>query len=253
VEIDIHSMADAEYLVCHANRLEEATTSSGPVGLLTRAAAQELRDKRDVERRLPLLSEVVALAQDFAPELQLDLKDWRPLSPERVETLARLVEPLADRVMVSSGRDWNLRAIASRVPGLRLGFDPNHYLDAGTSDAPLPARLGAYGYRDDHPLAAGRTQPVEEYLRDRIEILLAQCPSAIELFIDYRLVLQAAADGVSLPELVHARGVAVTAWTLDYDGEASLATLAGLATAGVDRVTTNTAQQFITSLSSSQT
>jgi glycerophosphoryl diester phosphodiesterase len=250
VEVDVHSMADDEYLVTHANRLEEATTSRGAIGRLTREEALDLRRNDDTESRPPLLSEVVALSQRYTCELQLDLKDWRPLTPERVDALAALLLPLGERAIVSSGQDWNLRAIDRQVPWLRLGFDPDRYLSiAERTDAPLPGRLGAYGYRDDHPLALGRTQPVEDYLRERFDILLGQCPSACELFLEYRLVLQAEAHGVRLAQLLHERGVAVSAWTLDYDGPESLVKLERLATIGVDRVTTNTARQFVEALS----
>jgi glycerophosphoryl diester phosphodiesterase len=249
IEIDVHSMADGDYLVCHANRLEEVSMSSGAVGRLTRAEALELRDKRDPSSRLPLLSEVVELVRGHSSELQLDLKDWRPLTPGRARALGELVRPLEGPVIVSSGQDWNLRALARAVPGLRIGFDPDRYIRAGArDDAPLPGRLGAYGYRDDHPLALGRAQTVADYLRDRFEVLLAQCPTAVELFIEYGLLLQAQDDGVSLAELLHERGVAVSAWTLDLRGPESLAALGRLASAGVDRVTTNTTRQFIVAL-----
>lgn len=249
VEIDIHSMAADEFLVSHASRLEESTTSQGPVGRLTRAEALQLRRDDDRKSRPPLLSEVVALVLPYASELQLDLKDWRPMPPERVRALIALTEPLGGRALVSSGQDWNLRAINSQSKTLRLGFDPDHYLAAGRRKVPVPARLGAYGYRDDHPLAIGRAQPVAEYLRERMSDLLTQCPFARELFIEYRLLLQAADDGVSLPQLLHERGVTVSAWTLDYDGTGSIAKLEALAAAGVDRVTTNTSQQFLAALS----
>ena len=249
IEIDIHSIADGEYLVCHANRLEEATTSRGAVGRLTREEALALRSKRDPESRLPFLSEVVPLFASHDCELQLDLKDWRPLTYERIEALGELVRPLGDRAIVSSGQDWNLRAIARQVPGLRLGFDPDRYISTAERDqAPLPGRLGAHGYRDDHPLALGRAQTAHDYLRDRFEMLIAQAPTAREHFIEYRLLLQAAADGAQLPALLHERGIAVSAWTLDYDGPESLATLERLAAIGVDRVTTNTARQFMAGL-----
>jgi glycerophosphoryl diester phosphodiesterase len=251
VEIDVHSLADGEYLVCHANRLEEVTANArGAVGRLTRDEARGLRSKHDRKAGLPFLSDVVSLVEPYACELQLDLKDWRPLTPERVAALGALVQPLGEKAIVSSGQDWNLRAIARGVPGLRLGFDPDRYIRARKrSDAPLPGRLGAYGYRDDHPLALGRAQPTEDYLRERFEVLHGQCPSAREFFLEYRLLLQAEGDGVLLPELLHGRGVAVSAWTLDYNGAKSLATLERLAAAGVDRVTTNTTRQFMAALS----
>jgi glycerophosphoryl diester phosphodiesterase len=248
IEIDVHSLAGDDYLVCHANRLEEVSTSNGPVGRISREQAFALHDKRDPSLRVPLLSEVIDLVRGFSSELQLDLKDWRPLTAERVATLGRLVTPLAAQVIVSSGQDWNLRALGRGVPDVGLGFDPDHYMAAGTREAPVPARIGAYGYRDDHPLALGRAQPVEDYLRERVGILLGQVPTARELFIDYPLLLQAEADGVRLPELLHERSVTVSAWTLDYDGEESLATLSRLAAAGVDRITTNTSQQFVAAL-----
>jgi glycerophosphoryl diester phosphodiesterase len=249
IEIDIHSMADGDYLVSHASRLEESTTSQGPVGHLTRDDALNLRRSDDPNSRPPLLSEVIALVQPHSSDLQLDLKDWRPLTEERVHALIALTEPLGQRVLVSSGQDWNLRAINSQSKELRLGFDPDHYLASGQRKVPVPARLGAYGYRDDHPLAIGRAQPVAEYLRERMIDLVTQCPFAREFFIEYQLLLQAMNDGVSLSQLLHERGVAVSAWTLDYDGANSIAKLEALAAAGVDRITANTSQQFLGALS----
>lgn len=249
IEIDIHSMAGGDYLVSHASRLEESTTSQGPVGHLTPDEARKLRRYDDPNSRPPLLSEVVALVQPYTPDLQLDLKDWGPLTEERVRALLTLTEPLGQRVLISSGQDWNLRAINGQSKTLRLGFDPDHYLASGQRKVPVPARLGAYGYRDDHPLAIGRAQPVVGYLRERTMALLAQCPFACEFFIEYQLLLQATDDGLSLSQLLHERGVAVSAWTLDYDGLASMAALEALAAAGVDRVTTNTSRQFLSALS----
>lgn len=71
---------------------------------------------------------------------------------------------------------------------------------------------------------------------------------AREHFIEYRLLLQAPADGAQLPALLHERGIAVSAWTLDYDGPESLAKLERLAAIGVDRVMTNTARHFMRAL-----
>jgi len=248
IEIDVHSMADGDFLVSHASRLDESTTASGSVGRLTRDEALALQRKDDSNARPPLLSEVVALAEQYASELQLDLKDWRPLTPERVRALVALMEPLGERAIVSSGQDWNLRAIAGYTNSVRLGFDPDHYLAAESRRVPVPARLGAYAYRDDHPLAIGRSQPVDEYLRQRIDDLLSKCPNADEFFVEFRLLVQAADEGVSLPELLHDRGVAVSAWTLDYEGGKSIATLKKLSSIGVDCVTTNTSQQFVEAL-----
>ena len=43
-----------------------------------------------------------------------------------------------------------------------FGFDPGLYLDYAieATDIIMPRSMGAYGYRDDHPLALGRGQDV---------------------------------------------------------------------------------------------
>lgn len=250
IEVDVHSMADAEYLVSHASRLEESTTSRGPVSRLTREDAGNLRRNDDPSARPPLLSEVVELVKPYSSQLQLDLKDWRPLSAERVAALVALTEPLGDRVIVSSGQDWNLRALHHMSIALRLGFDPDHYLASGRREVPMPARVGAYGYRDDHPLAIGRTQAVVEYLGERINNLVALCPFVSEFFVEVSLLLQAASDGVSIADLLHVNGIATSAWTLDYESPQSLEPLSSLVECGVEYITTNTAEQFVATIGS---
>ena len=66
IEIDIHSLDGADYAVYHDRRLEEHTTGSGSIG---RATPEEIRNARfrdAPDDRVPLLSEVVALARDCA-------------------------------------------------------------------------------------------------------------------------------------------------------------------------------------------
>ena len=41
----------------------------------------------------------------------------------------RAVAPVRDRVIVSSGQDWNLRALAA-TGGVTTGFDPGLYIDS---------------------------------------------------------------------------------------------------------------------------
>jgi glycerophosphoryl diester phosphodiesterase len=244
VEIDIHSIDGDDFLVSHASRLEESTMSTGAVGRLTPKLALTLERNDAPGERPPLLSEVLELMRGSSTHLQLDLKDWRPLPPGRVRTLLELAEPLGERVLVSSGQDWNLRALAAAKPALRLGFDPDRYVAARSRDVPMPARLGAYGYRDDHPLALGRSQTAGDYWRERVADLVAKCPAVEEFFVEYRLLLQALHDGVSTAALLHEHGVTASAWTVDYLDEDSLDLVRTLAGSGVDRITTNTSQRF---------
>ncbi len=257
IEIDVHSLAGGDFIVTHARKLEQETTGRGPVG---RATAGDVRAARflpdgpygdDPDDRPALLSEVAAMAQGCETELQLDLKDWRPMTAERVEALVRAVGPIRERAIVSSGQDWNLRRLHAADPTLAVGFDPGLYLDYLPVGEPgfLPRTPGAYGYRDDHPLALGRSEEPAAYLRERMDALMAQAPAAREWFLSYRLVLQMLDDGLNAAAWLEDRGIDANVWTLDYEGEASMRVLERLAAAGVVRVTTNTRPAWLRALS----
>jgi glycerophosphoryl diester phosphodiesterase len=242
IELDIHSLAGDDYIVYHDRRLEGETTGTGSVGRATPDDVRTVSWKHDPSGRPPLLSEVVELARACETEFQFDLKDWRPLPDERLRALSRVVEPIKERVIVSTGQDWNLRRIDRCDPELPWGFDPGHYIDHAIEGTPifLPRTLGAYGYRDDHPLAFGRTEAVCDYLEERFEMLGVQSAGAREYFISYRLVLQMLDDGFNVCEFLHQRGIHANVWTLDWHGRESIRQLERLLSAGVARVTTNT-------------
>ncbi len=243
-------MTRIPYAIYHDRRLEHHTTATGTIG---RAAPDDIRGARfldDPAGRPLLLSELVALARDAATELQLDLKDWRPLTEPRLRALIDAVEPVKQRVIVSSGQDWNLRLLHRADPELAYGFDPGHYIDHASEGTPffLPRTIGAYGYRDDHPLAIGRTEAVHEYLHQRFEMLAMQAPGAPEWFLSYRLVLQMLDDGFNAAGFLHERGIDANVWTPDYDGPESLPMLRRIIEAGFDRVTTNTRPAWMQAL-----
>lgn len=245
VEIDIHSLAGADWVVTHDRRLEHATTASGAIGSATPGDIRACRYRDDATARPPLLSEVAALASAHATELQLDLKDWRPLPPERIRALVDAIAPARDRVIVSSGQDWNLLRIHRADPALALGFDPGHYIDHASEGSPffLPRTMGAYGYRDDHPLAIGRTEDPADYLRERFEMLAQQAPMAREWFLSYRLVLQMLGDGFDAAAFLRGRGIDANAWTVDR-GDATADDVLALVRGGIARITTNTLEEW---------
>lgn len=242
IEIDIHSLAGGDYAVFHDRRLETHTTGTGSIGKTTAGDFRALRWQDDPDDRPPLLSEIMALAADASTELQLDLKDWRPLDAARVRALIDVVEPARDRVIVSTGQNWNLQRLHRAAPDVPFGFDPGHYLDHYTEGSPffMPRNVGAYGYRDDHPLAYGRTEDTDAYLRERWEQIVMLAPGAREYFISYRLVLQMLDDGFNVAEFLHERGIGANVWTLDAGTPEALDALRRLSAAGIDRVTTNT-------------
>ncbi len=242
IEIDVHSLDGPDYIVYHERRLEAETTGRGSVGRATPADVRAVRFLAQPDDRPPLLSEVVEMTRGGDTEIQLDLKDWRPIPESRLKVLVDLVDTIRDRVIVSSGQDWNLRRLQRIEPPVPFGFDPGHYLDYALESAEvfLPRNMGAYGYRDDHPLALARTEEPAAYLRERMEILTAQTPGAREYFLDFQLALQMLDDRFNVAEWLHDRGIDANVWTLDYHGEESLRAFERLAAAGIDRVTTNT-------------
>lgn len=242
LEIDIHSIADDDYAVFHERRLQNETNGEGSIGNATCDQIRGLRFLHNAEDRPPLLSEVVAAARRTPVELQLDLKDWRPMAADRIRTLLNVIAPIHDQVIISTGQDWNLVRLHRADPELALGFDPGHYIDHATEGAQmfLPQRMGAYGYRDDHPMAVGKTEPVGDYLRERWTMLTLQALWAREFFLSYRLILQMLDDGFNIVAWLRERGIATTAWTPDMRDAASLATMRRLLDARVDHITTNT-------------
>lgn len=251
IEVDVHSLAGPDYIVYHDRRLIAASGDSISVGRATLDDVRAFRASSGAGTTPLLLSELMALLCDTGIEVQLDLKDWRPLGNDRLRALSECVEPMKERVIVSTGQDWNLQRLHHFDPEIPYGFDPGHYIDHFVEGAPvfLPRTVGAYGYRDDHPMAFGRTETTDAYLRERFTMLSLQAPGAREYFLSWRLVLQMLDDGFDAVTFLAERGAQTNVWTLDFatggaaaDGAAadSLDALARIAGAGVSRVTTNT-------------
>lgn len=242
IEIDIHSLDGPDYIVSHERHLERETTGRGSIGSATPDAVRDVRFLDDADDRPALLSEIVEMARGSRTQLQLDLKDWRPLRDDRLRVLLDLVAPVKQQVIVSAGEDWNLRLLHRADPELAIGFDPGRYIGWSHDGEPdfLPRTRGAYGYFDDHPLAIGRTETPADYLRARMEAFAYQCPASREMFLDHRLILQMIDDGFNAASWLHDHGSEVTAWTVDHRGKESMRVAERLIAAGVDRITTNT-------------
>jgi len=249
IEVDVQALADGDFVLLHDALLERATSGHGPVGAQRPADVAGLRllwKGIPSDEPVALLSQVVALLQglDVPAELQLDLKAHPTalLTDDKLQLLARLIGPLGQRVRVSTVADWALRRLHALAPQLPLGFDPLLYLDVRDDDededAP-PYRVGAYGYRDDHPLAAVRWGKARDYLAVRAEALWQQVPMAAVWYIRASTLARALDDGFDWIADLHARGVLVDAWTLDATEPAQVELARCLVGAGVDRITTN--------------
>ncbi len=235
----------------HEPQLAAETSGRGPVAQCTAAQARELTISRHgiaTAYRVALLSDVVKLLRDRPGEtrLQLDYKNVEPFkSDEPLHRLIGVIEPLRERVLVSTGADWQLRKLRRIAPWLRLGFDVMGYLDwepPGTPRDPreYPKHLGAYGYYDDHPLAIARCWSAADYLADRCESLMGLVPDVSAFYIRHTLLAQSLSDGFNWAEMLHHRGIKLDAWTLDVTDPLATTNALRLLAAGVDMFTTNT-------------
>jgi glycerophosphoryl diester phosphodiesterase len=249
IEVDITALADSDYLLVHDPVLESETSGSGPVGAYASADVRKLAIKKHgsvTDYHVPLLSEIVPLIENSTARLQLDFKNERPLdSDEPLHRLLNLIAPLGERVLVSTGADWQLRRLRRIAPNLRLGFDVMGYIDYelpgdGRDPNAFPRRLGAYGYYDDHPLSLARHWPAADYLRDRCESLLGLVPGVSTFYIRHTLLAQSLADGFNWAEALHERGITLDAWTMDVTNPVAVWNAPRLLDAGVDMFTTNT-------------
>jgi glycerophosphoryl diester phosphodiesterase len=252
-EIDIALLRDQDFLVAHDLNLAKATDGQGRADETTRAQAERLHLAHHgvaTSERAVVLSEVVAAiaAEPFPTVLELDLKDWKPWPWPRVEELARLLQPVKDRITFGGVADWNLRRLQRVDPSLAMGFTITENLDwvpEGHKIDALPGVRGAYGYLDAHPLAGERLSLTADYLRDRLGAIVRLVPGARDIHIRLLAVERMRQDGLTnLAELLHAQGMLLDVWTLNVGTPAWRERLAGALAAGADVITTETPREL---------
>jgi glycerophosphoryl diester phosphodiesterase len=256
IEVDITALAEGDYLLVHSPELEIETNDQGAVGLCSVQAAHKLKlvhNGRVTNHPVALLSEVVALLLHLpsSTRLQRDCKNHTPFtSLEPLQRLVEILRPLGARALVSSMADWQLRQLARLAPWLELGFDIHLHIDCdppGQLPEPdaLPRRMGAYGYRDDHPLASQRWGPPAAYLAERCAEMLLLVPSASTFYCNHSFLVRGLQQGFSWAQGLHQVGRRLDAWTLDADQPQAVANARLLADAGCDQITSNTPQVLV--------
>ena len=240
-EIDVRLLRDGEFVVLHDDRFDRVTDARG---LVREATADEATRARFTDGSHPLLfSEAIALlrAHEFPKVIELDLKDFEPYTWPQAEALSRAVQAIKGRIHFSCPADWNLRRLLLVDPTLPVSLNPHCYIDTEEDpDARLP--MGAYGYRDAHPLARRRASTTSDYLRDRLGGIMRLVPGVTEAHLRLAMFERMLDDGVDAADIFHALGIKVDVWTLDADMPRWRERLARLVDAGVDIVTTNTAR-----------
>jgi glycerophosphoryl diester phosphodiesterase len=252
IEFDVGLMGDGGFALLHDDRLERETSGVGYLRDIELAQLKALR-LRDSDEAPATLHEVVDRLRDYPQRLkvQVDLKAVSPLEKAVALGLLRTLEPLRERsnlrVVVGCLADWNLRLLKRLDTALLVGFDPAFYLHAPGPEplTPLPTRVNAYGYVDDHPLGYRRVMPVTAYLEDRFESLISQLPGAVEFYLHKGFVAQALKDGFNPIDYLHQQtGALVDVWTLSSSNDGFEQELELMLAAGADQITTGTAIQL---------
>jgi len=250
VEVDISPLSGGDFALLHDEVLDNNTNGTGSVCAATGEQVSRLKYASQgivTDESVGLLSQAVSLVQDYSGlmELQLDLKSHAALSNAVLIDLLRIIEPVQDRIRVTSNADWALRRLNTLDRDLQLGFDPQLYLDADPEEeideTKPPFRTGVYGYRDDHPLGSQRWSTPADYLETRAEALIAQSPSVSIWYLSMHLLVHSHEDDFNWITYLHDRGYQVDAWTLDPDQQKHLTLARCLVDAGIDRITTNDA------------
>lgn len=248
VEIDVLPLTDGSFVLLHDPNLAEDTDGRGNVAQMTRGAVENLHYRYDgvvTNEKVGFLEGAVDLLIQFpnTHRLQIDFKPFSALTQPSLRDFLSIIEPVMDRVQVSSVADWALRALDSIAPKLFLGFDPLLYLDL-VEDTPRPEnippfRLGAYGLLDDHPLAAYQWGTMEDYFSARASALLAQAPQGCEWFIRAEILKLALDAGFDWIDFLHKHDSKVDGWTIDVTQPEQVALAQFLVDRGIDKLTTD--------------
>lgn len=248
IEIDLLPTADGAFALLHDQNLSGLTNGTGLASQKTRSDLEKLiyvDNGEETDEKIGFLEDALSLLAAY-PEtqrLQLDLKPFSPLTQAVLRQFVSLLNPLKDRIQVTSVADWALRALAHFAPELALGFDPLLYLDI-VDNEPRPAelppfRVGAYNIRDDHPLSAFQWGPLGEYFAARAAALLVQAPPGCEWFIRAELLKMAIEAGFNWIDYLHQNGSLVDVWTIDVDQADHIKLAQFLVDRGVDEITTD--------------
>ncbi len=248
IEIDVLPLSDGSFALLHDQDLAADTNGAGKAPQKKREAVEGLCYKVDgkvSDERVGFLEGAIDLLKSYpnGGRLQIDLKPFTPLSPPLLAHFQTLIDPVMDRVQVSSVADWAVRALSGTFPDLALGYDPLLYLDVldqePRSDDIPPFRVGSYGLLDDHPLSAFQWGTPGDYFAARAEALLVQAPVGCEWFIRADLLMLALEAGFEWIDFLHRAGSSVVAWTIDTNQPGQIEQARTLATVGVDKLTSD--------------
>lgn len=191
MELDLRVRADGGFVVLHDRKLEGETSGHGPI------ADKSVGDLSGVlmkegGRPLILSEDLAAMMQSTHPDalLQFDMKDdYEAIGATGIEHLAAHFRDIAASVIVSGGSLDLIVAVKEKLPHLLRGIDPTDKLyDIWKANGwkAVEAELRAD--------LSGPTEPDTVYLH-------------------WRLILDAAKEGLDMIALCQDHGKRVDAWT----------------------------------------
>jgi glycerophosphoryl diester phosphodiesterase len=258
IEIDVLPLGDGSFALLHDRDLSVQTGGTGDALQSSRQLVENLtyKVKGNISaEKVGFLEDAVSLLQDYSQteRLQLDLKPYLPLTGTVLQDFITLLQPVLERVQVTTIADWIVRRLHRAIPELALGFDPLLYIDL-VEDDPRPEgvppfRTGAYGLLDDHPLSTYRWGSSGQYFAARAEGLWTQAQSAGEWYIRAEVLEMAQKAGFDWIGFLHDRGCTVDAWTIDVEQPDLVRTAKYLVEQGVDELTTDTPEGLAEHLS----
>ncbi|RUM23228.1 glycerophosphodiester phosphodiesterase [Rhizobium vallis] len=191
MELDLRVRADGGFVVLHDRELEGETTGHGPI------AEKSIDDfsgvlMKEGGRPLILSEDLAAMMQSTHPDalLQFDMKDdYEAIGAKGIEHLAAHFRDVAASVIVSGGSLDLIVAVKEKLPHLLRGIDPTDK---------LYDIWKANGWKAvEAELRADLTGPTE--------------PDTV--YLHWRLILDAAKEGLDMIALCQDHGKRVDAWT----------------------------------------
>jgi glycerophosphoryl diester phosphodiesterase len=253
-EFDLRMLHERDFVLLHDDGLMRADGSVLPANAVGASEILAGAAADGAGRRPALLGETIELLGSVPGStiFEIDAKDDCPWPWDRVEELARLLEPVLDRFVLAGCADANLRRMARVAPQVPLGFDPLYHFDwlaPGESEPSAPP-AGAYGYHDADPSAGQKDMAMSEYLSHRFRSLLDLVPAIREVHLRLETFERLLEDDFAeVVAMVHERGLLLDVWTLDRGTPDWRARFDRALAAGVDMVTTNTAPAIVAELS----
>lgn len=222
VEVDLVVHAEHGFAVLHEVELGREATGSGAIASKSASAlrAEFIRDNsgEPTTEHVRLLEDLAKLiAGSVHPDalLQLDYKQRATaLDARTVANFAAAVMPVARHMILSSGDAESVAMLANAAPEIRVGYDPCH----GDDLALLRSDRDFTGF---------------------VARAVSASPRAEMIYLEYRVVLEAADRGFDIVAAFHGEGRRIDGYTIKRADNENLRIVQRLLDCRVDQITTD--------------